>query len=79
MLRTVPSSSTSSTRFASSSSSTSTSEDPTLPRAVELIEKGTAALEEGDLEEARKWYMQSVEVKGTTGGWYNLGVSLSCV
>jgi hypothetical protein len=42
---------------------------------VELIEKGTAALEEGDLEEARKWYSQSVEVKSTTGGWYNLGVS----
>jgi hypothetical protein len=45
---------------------------------VELIEKGTAALEEGDLEEARKWYAQSVEVKSTTGGWYNLGVSVAC-
>jgi len=62
-------------RHASSGIDGSTAEDPTLARSIELLEQGTAALEQGDLEEAKKLYKQSVDVKKSSGGWFNLGVS----
>jgi hypothetical protein len=34
-------------------------------------------LEEGDLDGARGKYKQSLDVKPTSGGWFNLGVSMS--
>lgn len=50
-------------------------EDPTINRALNLIESGTRSLEEGDLEAARVSYKDSLGVKETSGGWFNLGVS----
>ncbi|KAK1925872.1 TPR-like protein [Papiliotrema laurentii] len=61
-------------RWASSTSESSTPHDPTLAESINLLENGTAALEQGDLEGARKLYKQSVEVKPTSGGYFNLGV-----
>lgn len=62
-------------RYASSGTDSSTAEDPTLARSIELLEQGTSALEQGDLEGAKKFYKQSVDVKSSSGGWFNLGVS----
>ena len=54
----------------------SSSSDPTLDRALDLIESGTRSLEEGDLDAARGSYKDSLGVKETSGGWFNLGVRL---
>jgi len=61
--------------FASSTSSPPSSTDPTLDQANDLIDKGTKELEEGNLEGAKKAYMESIEMKATSGAWFNLGVS----
>ncbi|WVF69003.1 hypothetical protein IAT40_003777 [Kwoniella sp. CBS 6097] len=58
--------------YATASSDASTI-DPTLTRALDLLESGTRALEEGDLVAAAKLYRESVEVKETSEGWHNLG------
>lgn len=42
-----------------------------------LLDEGTKMLEEGDLDGARGKYKQSLDVKPTSGGWFNLGVSMS--
>lgn len=63
------------TGFASSTSSPPSSTDPTLDQANDLIDKGTKELEEGNLEGAKKAYMESIEMKATSGAWFNLGVS----
>ncbi|WRT67956.1 uncharacterized protein IL334_004930 [Kwoniella shivajii] len=47
--------------------------DPSLTRALDLIESGTRALEDGDLSKAAKHYRESVETKETSEGWHNLG------
>lgn len=59
---------------ASSSASISPT-DPTLDKAYDLVESGTRELEEGDLEGAKKLYQESLGVKETASGWFNLGVS----
>ncbi|KAL7420774.1 hypothetical protein Q5752_004726 [Cryptotrichosporon argae] len=48
--------------------------DPSLARAQELLERGTRALEDGDMENARESYRASVGVQPTSGAWFNLGV-----
>ncbi|TYJ58330.1 hypothetical protein B9479_000876 [Cryptococcus floricola] len=58
--------------YATPSSSPSSSTDPNLTKAQELIESGTRALEDQDLSAARVFYQQSVDVKETPEGWYNL-------
>jgi hypothetical protein len=42
-----------------------------------MIDQGTKELEEGNLEGAKKSYLDSIRVKETSGAWFNLGVSLS--
>lgn len=64
-------------RYASSSADSSSTTDPGLERAVTLLDEGTKMLEEGDLDGARGKYKQSLDVKPTSGGWFNLGVSMS--
>ena len=50
--------------------------DPTLETALGLIESGTRLMEEqADLQGARSKYKRSVEIRPTSGGWFNLGVS----
>jgi hypothetical protein len=46
-----------------------------LDQANDLIEKGTRELEEGNLEGAKKAYLESIGIKETSGAWFNLGVS----
>ncbi|WVQ73403.1 hypothetical protein IAR50_002975 [Cryptococcus sp. DSM 104548] len=58
--------------YATPSSSPSSSTDPNLTKAQELIESGTRALEDQDLSSAREFYRQSVDVKETPEGLYNL-------
>ncbi|KAK8858760.1 hypothetical protein IAR55_002989 [Kwoniella newhampshirensis] len=58
--------------YATPSSSPSSTIDPTLTRALDLLEAGTRALEDGDLASAAKLYRQSVEAKETSEGWHNL-------
>lgn len=50
--------------------------DPTIDLALDLVESGTRSLEEGDLDAARGTYKDSLAVKETSGGWFNLGVSV---
>jgi hypothetical protein len=40
-----------------------------------LIDKGTKELEDGNLEGAKKAYLDSIGIKETSGAWFNLGVS----
>ncbi|WWC88646.1 uncharacterized protein L201_003559 [Kwoniella dendrophila CBS 6074] len=69
-----PSSSTFSIRRGyATSSGESSSIDPSLTKALDLIELGTKHLEEGDLNKAAKYYKESIELKETSEGWYNLG------
>ena len=75
----MPQSFISSRSYATSGPDSSTAEDPTLARSIELLEQGTLALEQGDLEGAKKFYKESVDVKTSSGGWFNLGVSASCL
>jgi hypothetical protein len=49
--------------------------DPSITKANELVEAGTVALDQGDLEGAIAKYRESISVKETSGGWFNLGVS----
>jgi hypothetical protein len=42
-----------------------------------MIDQGTKELEEGNLEGAKKSYLDSIRVKETSGAWFNLGVSLA--
>lgn len=60
--------------YASTSSAPFSATDPTLDQAHDLIEQGTKELEEGNLDGAKKYYEQSVNVKETSGAWFNLGV-----
>ena len=60
--------------YASITSDPASPSDPSLDRALDLIENGTRALEEGDLEAARVNYKHSLGIKETSGGWFNLGV-----
>ncbi|RSH87976.1 uncharacterized protein EHS24_000499 [Apiotrichum porosum] len=48
--------------------------DGTLAHAQSLLDEGTRALEEGDLQRAQALYKESVAAKSTSGGWFNLGV-----
>jgi hypothetical protein len=50
-----------------------------LDQANDLIEKGTRELEEGNLEGAKKAYLESIGIKETSGAWFNLGVSVPFV
>ncbi|WWC62787.1 uncharacterized protein I303_105384 [Kwoniella dejecticola CBS 10117] len=59
-------------RYATTSGEASTI-DPSLTRALDLLESGTRALEDGDLAQAAKLYRESVESKETSEGWHNLG------
>ena len=61
--------------YAVITSDPSSSSDPTLDRALDLIESGTRSLEEGDLDAARASYKDSLRVKETSGGWFNMGVT----
>ncbi|WVQ96518.1 hypothetical protein IAU59_003623 [Kwoniella sp. CBS 9459] len=65
--------STYSKRAYATASSAASTVDPTLSRALDLLESGTRALEEGDLAAAAKLYRESVETKETSEGWHNLG------
>ncbi|WVQ85060.1 hypothetical protein IAT38_007224 [Cryptococcus sp. DSM 104549] len=58
--------------YATPSGAPSSSVDPTLARAHELLESGTRALEDGDLAEAAKKYRESVETMETSEGYHNL-------
>ncbi|WWC70952.1 uncharacterized protein I206_104904 [Kwoniella pini CBS 10737] len=58
-------------KYATSSGEASTV-DPSLTKALDLLESGTRALEDGDLSQAAKLYRESVEVKETSEGWHNL-------
>ena len=60
-------------RYASSSSSSSPT-DPALAQALSLLDTGTRSLEEGDLDGALVKYKESLKLKETSGGWFNLGV-----
>jgi len=53
--------------------------DPTLDQAHDLIDQGTKELEEGNLDGAKKSYLDSIRVKETSGAWFNLGVSPSLI
>ncbi|KAK4683591.1 hypothetical protein P7C73_g6647, partial [Tremellales sp. Uapishka_1] len=59
--------------YATPTSTTSSASDPTLTQALDLVESGTRELEEGDVESARRIYRESLDVKETSGGWFNLG------
>jgi Tfp pilus assembly protein PilF len=48
--------------------------DSVLGHAQALLDDGTRALEEGDLQRAKGLYQQSVATKETSGGFFNLGV-----
>ncbi|KAK6908009.1 hypothetical protein I204_05984 [Kwoniella mangroviensis CBS 8886] len=55
------------------SSGEATTVDPAFTKALDLLEAGTRALEDGDLSKAAKLYRESVEAKETSEGWHNLG------
>jgi hypothetical protein len=40
-----------------------------------MIDKGTKELEEGNLDGAKKAYLESIGMMETSGAWFNLGVS----
>lgn len=61
--------------YASSTPTPPSSTDPTLDQANDLIDKGTKELEDGNLEGAKKAYLDSIGIKETSGAWFNLGVS----
>jgi hypothetical protein len=61
--------------FASSTSTPPSSTDPTLDQANDLIDKGTKELEEGNLDGAKRAYLESIGMMETSGAWFNLGVS----
>lgn len=61
--------------YATSTSEPGTTVDPSLSKALDLIDNGTRELEEGDVEGAKKLYEESLKVQETSGGWFNLGVS----
>ncbi|WVR06519.1 hypothetical protein IAU60_003550 [Kwoniella sp. DSM 27419] len=60
-------------RSYANASSEASATDPSLNRALDLLESGTRALEDGDLATAAKLYRESVEAKETSEGWHNLG------
>ncbi|ORY30559.1 hypothetical protein BCR39DRAFT_494484 [Naematelia encephala] len=61
-------------QYASTSSEPDSTSDPTLSRALELIDRGTEAFEKGELRAAKELYEESVGVRETSGAWFNLGV-----
>ena len=61
--------------FATTSSDPASSTDPSFSRALDLLGEGTRLIEEGDVEGALSKYKESVKVKETSGGFFNLGVS----
>lgn len=64
--------------YATSSTEPGTTTDPSLSKALDLIESGTRELEEGDIEGAKRIYEQSLKEHETSGGWFNLGVGAPC-
>ncbi|ORY69170.1 hypothetical protein BCR35DRAFT_308199 [Leucosporidium creatinivorum] len=48
--------------------------DPQTDAAQQALDKGTIALQNGELEEAKKLYQQSLEIKESSIAHYNLGV-----
>lgn len=62
------------TGFASSSSQASVI-DPSEKAALQHLESGNRALEDGDVASARDAYKRSVEVQRTATALHNLGVS----
>ena len=63
--------------FATTSSDPASSTDPSFSRALNLLGEGTRLIEEGDVEGALSKYKESVKVKETSGGFFNLGVSFT--
>lgn len=55
---------------------TSSSFDPQAKQAQDHLDAGTRALEDGDLDLAAKEYNDSLKVKVSAIGYYNLGVVL---
>ncbi|KAN0063462.1 hypothetical protein ACQY0O_003909 [Thecaphora frezii] len=60
--------------YATSTTAASSSTDPAEEEAQRFLEQGTSYLEAGDLEEAKKAYRRSLEVKPSSSAWFNLGV-----
>jgi hypothetical protein len=48
--------------------------DPSFNRANELVAEGSKALEDGDLSAASSKYRESLHIRETSKGWFNLGV-----
>ncbi|GAA5841029.1 hypothetical protein JCM11251_006788 [Rhodosporidiobolus azoricus] len=61
-------------RSASTTNGPSTSFDPQDAAAQDALDQGTEALGRGDLNAAEAAYKKGVGVKGTSIGYYNLGV-----
>ncbi|ORX37227.1 hypothetical protein BD324DRAFT_650833 [Kockovaella imperatae] len=61
-------------RTATSTSEPPSSTDPSFAKALRLLEDGTRLIESGDVQGALEKYKESVNVKETSGGYFNLGV-----
>ena len=53
----------------------SSTSDPAETEAMQCLEKGTAKLEEGDVQGAKEFYRRSTEIKRTASSLFNLGVT----
>jgi len=53
----------------------SSTSDPAETEALQCLEKGTAKLEEGDVQGAKEFYRRSTEIKRTASSLFNLGVT----
>jgi len=52
-----------------------TTADPAETEALQALEKGTQALEDGDISSAKKHYARAVDVQPSAGALFNLGVA----
>ncbi|KAH7105868.1 TPR-like protein [Auriculariales sp. MPI-PUGE-AT-0066] len=62
-------------RRASSTTPYMTTADPAETEAHQALEKGTQALEDGDIESAKKHYGRAIEIQPTAGALFNFGVA----
>ena len=60
--------------YATTSSEPATSTDPSWATALELMDEGIRLVHEGEIEAALGRLNESISVRETSGGWFNVGV-----
>ena len=61
--------------YATMSSDPATSTDPSWAKALELMDEGVKLVHEGDVAAALGRLKESIGIRETSGGWFNVGVS----